>query len=232
MFETNGHFRAKVAAGVDNPATKQQPKHIKFCSRWPDSFDFTNWFLLRFKIGVWGVVREQDRPTLWPGNLLHSRVVPPSPITWGWWNNSLGLMCLRYGTVWPPYTLHSAYCVWPKHIKHSYTRGGSWFLSAVAESGLNPERKVFTPRVHIHEATLYARTALTLCYGRTLMSSEPFAFRFMLLCWINWSILLYRATLLRYMFIFTDAFYCILFRFLRIELIGLYWALHMSLSSM
>lgn len=144
MFETNGHFRAKAAAGVDNLATKQQPKHIKFCSRWPDSFDFTNWFLLRFKIGVWGVVREQDRPTLWPGNLLHSRVVPPSPITWGWWDSSLGLMCLRYGTVWPPYTLHSAYCVWPKHIKHSYTWGAG-FSQPWQRVGWTPREKCSHP---------------------------------------------------------------------------------------
>lgn len=147
MFETNGHFRAKAAAGVDNLATKQQPKHIKFCSRWPDSFDFTNWFLLRFKIGVWGVVREQDRPTLWPGNLLHSRVVPPSPITWGWWNSSLGLMCLRYGTVWPPYTLHSAYCVWPKHINIA-THGELVSLSRGREWAEPREKSVHTPCAH------------------------------------------------------------------------------------
>lgn len=144
--------------------------------------------------------------------------------------NNLGLMCLRYGTVWPPYTLHSAYCVWPKHIKHSYTWGAG-FSQPWQRVGWTPREKCSHP-VCTYTKPLYMLVLLLPSYGRTLMSSEPFSFSFMLLCWINWSILLYRATLLRYMFIFTDAFYCILFRFLRIELIGLYWALHMSLSSM
>lgn len=97
-------------------------------------------YLSMYLLFYLGVVREQDRPTLWPGNLLNSRVVPPSPITWGWWDNSLGLMCLRYGTA-TIYTPQRILCV---DLKHSYTRGVG-FSQPWQRVGWTPREKCSHP---------------------------------------------------------------------------------------